>query len=344
MTQNRKLEITRSLEAVTKSFKMKLTHCILAFSIGIAANAKGTAAKNDIAIGIPDGVQLQGWKQGILDLANFSCVCEEAADITISLPTKTLTFTMDKCVHPINRNANAREGFSSENTFMSGEENNGSTLNLLCAKDGQIFGSITDTDEDTVTQIGVDADGNPYFDIIPSSEFPSEAEPHDILDLMIDDSPPKERLLFDINETSSTTRRVNTDMATIDVLVVWTKAAECANAQRPLGCTLTSSTSQTMLRRVELAIEETNVAYEKSGVAIRLELVYSYRSETYDEPASGDGFITTLGNLRNKNDGKLDEVHHYRELYGADVVAMIIENPAYCGVGKCSEGTFRFVI
>jgi hypothetical protein len=106
----------------------------------------------------------------------------------------------------------------------------------------------------------------------------------------------------------------------IDVLVVWTKDAECVKSGLPKGCTLTTTTESNMRGLIDLAIEETNTAYSLSGMLSSLRLVYAYRDSTYVEPTT---FDVALANLQSTSDGKLDNVHALRTLYGADMVQMI---------------------
>jgi hypothetical protein len=109
--------------------------------------------------------------------------------------------------------------------------------------------------------------------------------------------------------------------ANIDVLVVWTKDAECKNSGLPKGCTLSAQTEANMRGLIDLAVTETNTAYSLSGILSSLRLVYAYRDDSYVEPTS---FSTALSNLRSTSDGQLDNVHALRTLYGADMVQMII--------------------
>jgi hypothetical protein len=109
--------------------------------------------------------------------------------------------------------------------------------------------------------------------------------------------------------------------ANIDVLVVWTKDAECKNSGLPKGCTLTAQTEANMRGLIDLAVTETNTAYTMSGILSSLRLVHAYRDSTYVEPTS---FNTALSNLRSTSDGQLDNVHALRTLYGADMVQLII--------------------
>lgn len=153
------------------------------------------------------------------------------------------------------------------------------------------------------------------------------------------------------------TRRLFDDSgAVIDVMVVWTSEAECLQSSLPVGCTLTSTTEMNMQGLVELAIEETNEAFEVSGVLTELRLVHAYRHPDYVEPSSNQ-FFDGLDDITGTADGKMDDVHALRELYGADVVALILGTGGFCGVahlgpnkGKmfsatkysCATGHFSF--
>ncbi len=78
---------------------------------------------------------------------------------------------------------------------------------------------------------------------------------------------------------------------------------------------------------VNLAITETNTAYEDSGVDHRLRLVHA-------EAVEADEFNTPgslLWSLTNTWDGWLDQIHSMRNTYGADVVVLIVQNYGPCG-------------
>jgi hypothetical protein len=108
----------------------------------------------------------------------------------------------------------------------------------------------------------------------------------------------------------------------IDILVVWTTAAECSTSNLPVPCLLTSTTRFNMLSVIKLAIAQTNTAFAESGIRTQLRLVHAYRDSTYVEtPATR--YVKELQHLRTVDDGKLDSVHEKRALYGADMVAMI---------------------
>ncbi len=117
----------------------------------------------------------------------------------------------------------------------------------------------------------------------------------------------------------------------IDVMVVWTKRAECKKSGLAAGCTPTSTTENNMRGLIDLAIAETNTAYHFSGVTAQLRLVHAYREPNYVEEAA-NAFGSALSSIRGKTDGVLDNVHTNRDIYGADIVAMIIDDREYCGM------------
>ena len=81
---------------------------------------------------------------------------------------------------------------------------------------------------------------------------------------------------------------------------------------------------------INLAIAETNHSYTNSLINIRAELAYAHRVN-YRESASHD---TDLSNFRENNDSVMDEVHHLRDTYRADVCVLLIDNNAYCGMAR----------
>ena len=124
------------------------------------------------------------------------------------------------------------------------------------------------------------------------------------------------------NQTENRRQLFDDSGSTIDVMVVWTKAAECANAGLNSGCTLNANTESKMRGLVDLAVEETNTAFEMSGIFTSLRLVHAYRDPTYVERGRGD-YYSYLEHVTDDGDGNLDSVHDKRALYGADVVQMM---------------------
>jgi hypothetical protein len=124
--------------------------------------------------------------------------------------------------------------------------------------------------------------------------------------------------------TKNTQRTLYDDSGSnIDVMVVWTKEAECKTSKLQPGCTLTATTESNMRGLIDLAVAETNTAFELSGMLSSLRLVYAYRHPTYVEPTTTP-YSTALANLRSVADGNLDDVHGKRALYGADMVQLLI--------------------
>jgi hypothetical protein len=79
---------------------------------------------------------------------------------------------------------------------------------------------------------------------------------------------------------------------------------------------------------INLAVAETNTAYERSGVIPRLRLTHT-EEVSYAET---DNFRTDLERLTNRSDGFMDNVHTLRNIHGADLVALIVEGTSLCGL------------
>ncbi len=106
----------------------------------------------------------------------------------------------------------------------------------------------------------------------------------------------------------------NTNAAVeIDVMVVYTAAAAAASTE--IG------------REIQLAIDEANVAYWHSGINQRLRLVHT-AEVSYTESGSTS---TDLDRLRLSADGFMDEIHGWRDTYGADIVSLWVSTGG-CGV------------
>jgi hypothetical protein len=97
----------------------------------------------------------------------------------------------------------------------------------------------------------------------------------------------------------------------IDILVVYTPAARAAEGS-----------TAAMKARIALAIAESNQAYSNAGVATRLRLVHT-EELAYTEIGN---LQTEVNRLTGTGDGFMDGVHTLRNAYGADMVALIVEN------------------
>jgi hypothetical protein len=216
--------------------------------------------------------------------------------------------------------------------------------------------SVTCDDTGAVYSIGQDGDGAMTVVERQQEDYGPELDP-------LDEMPPEERALLEARlaapggtlSTSGLRGKVANQLrdlgdrflvenhdedhvqrdlqgnVVIDVLVLYTAHAECRNAGLARGCMRTSTTQSSILSRINLAVTETNDAYSLSGVNVALRLVHvAYDSYVED---TTDAFGIALGDLQSNNDGKLDQAHTLRTTYRADVVALIIDDSAFCGIG-----------
>lgn len=101
----------------------------------------------------------------------------------------------------------------------------------------------------------------------------------------------------------------------IDVMVVYTDDVATASGN--------------IAAEIQLAIDETNQSYANSGINQRLRLVHS-QEVVYDE--TGDMF-TDLNCITLPSDSCLDQIHEWRDTYGADVVCLWVEDGgSFCGL------------
>jgi hypothetical protein len=143
------------------------------------------------------------------------------------------------------------------------------------------------------------------IDQIDQSRFPAEREP-----TAVEQS--------SLAMTSAINQPMTDDGSIIDVFVAYTTAAQVG-----------AGGNSAMLTLIDLAINETNTSYANSGITQRLNLV-STSQVSYTE--SGD-IQLDRDRLQNPSDGYMDSVHSLRDFYGADLVALIVENGGgYCGI------------
>ncbi|MBL8860306.1 MAG: PD40 domain-containing protein [Planctomycetes bacterium] len=106
---------------------------------------------------------------------------------------------------------------------------------------------------------------------------------------------------------------------TIDVLVVYTPQARAGQGG-----------TAAMQALIDLAVLETNQAYQASGVTQKLRLAHRAELTGYVE---ANNWGIDLGRLYNPNDGQLDYVHAWRAQCGADIIVLIVDaQGGSCGV------------
>lgn len=128
------------------------------------------------------------------------------------------------------------------------------------------------------------------------------------------------------------------DPVQVDVLVAYTPAARTA-----------AGGASNMRGLIQSAIDVTNVAYANSNANMMLRLV-----GTMEVAYTETSFDQSLDDL---TEGNIAQVHTQRNALGADLVALLIDNPAACGLGwlnsdadhaftvtqySCAVGNFTF--
>ncbi|WP_179958327.1 M12 family metallo-peptidase [Chitinimonas arctica] len=90
------------------------------------------------------------------------------------------------------------------------------------------------------------------------------------------------------------------------------------------------------LAMIQLAVDETNASYQNSKVKTRLQLVHRVKV-AYTE--AGKSYDTIVSQLAGTADGNMDNLHTLRNIYGADVVVLIVNQTDYCGMADAIWAT-----
>jgi hypothetical protein len=109
------------------------------------------------------------------------------------------------------------------------------------------------------------------------------------------------------------------DGSVVDVLVVYTPIARQA-----------AGGTNAIYSIVAAHVADANAAYVNSNVNTQLNMVAAEEVD-YDE---GGSYGTHLARLAEPSDGYMDEAHVLRELYLADLVALIVNDSEYCGIAN----------
>ncbi len=275
--------------------------------------------------------------------------------------------------------------------YWYGEDDlDGSTFNYVQDEDGNVHGSFINMSNHSVMQFSME-NGNSTVIITDSSSFGDEipikegrklsrTDTESLDDIaaietdFFDETQQRELSTSDIesdlngHQSAKSYLRISNDPAleqeeqvesrylyddnggNLDIMVVWTIKAECKNYNLPDNCTPNAETAKAMMALINLAIDETNTAYELSGVRTQLYLAHAYRHPTFVETS----MTRSLGALRR---GEISGTEENRKRYGADMVAMILNDDVFCGSGyfgpridrmysvtswKCTTGYFSF--
>jgi hypothetical protein len=221
-----------------------------------------------------------------------------------------------------------------------GKSHQGDTLHVL-HNNGAMTGSMVLADESVIYQFRPDALGTNFVTMTNTADFPLEEGVH--IDTLRNGKTRQRRRLGqkDVatartmkNITTSTTtqsHRTLQGLSVMDMMVLWTQAAECENSFMEInsGCELSDQTYSNMQDLINLAIEETNVAFYNSGIPGRLRLVHSYREFGYVE-SDLQGALNYIGN------GLNTDISALRVQHGADAVSIIVstqKEKGSCGLG-----------
>ena len=122
------------------------------------------------------------------------------------------------------------------------------------------------------------------------------------------------------------------DGSEIDVFVFYTPAARAA----------LNGTSRARAQ-IDLAVAETNAAYEAGGALQRIRLVGAVETR-YEESdrAYTDNPYEDLARFQRVGDGHMDEVHLIRDAYAADLVHLLTEKGAGVGYVSPYDDTYAF--
>lgn len=122
------------------------------------------------------------------------------------------------------------------------------------------------------------------------------------------------------------------DQIDIDVLFLYTAAAEIAFGG-PEG---TQNT-------INLSVTESNIGFRNSAIPVRLEVAHTHKIDIDEAQYS---FSQLLSGIADTDDGMADEIHQLRDLYGADVVLLLVDRPLLCGISyqmkSLSPGNSRY--
>jgi len=202
--------------------------------------------------------------------------------------------------------------------------------------------SVTDDTSGAVCFIGPDANREMVFTKRLQEDYADKLDPIDVMDpveraLVEDESHARmnkdmispilgplgntasqfmdlgNRYLFEHHDAQ---RELEDCGTTINIMVLWTKQAECrSSGLHDQLCVTTSTTTTNMQNLITLALSESNIAFVESGINASLHLVHSYRTD-YNERNS-DGTSEALEYLKSEEDGVLDDAHTNRRAHDA---------------------------
>lgn len=125
------------------------------------------------------------------------------------------------------------------------------------------------------------------------------------------------------------------DKIFVDIIVLYTRRAMCAQARLHDTCKDTPNNRGPIEARIELAVSETNTAYRFSNVKTRIRLAHMELEPDYDDTGP---FARSLIRFKDKSDEHMNQIHELREEYKADLALLVIESTEMCGLAYNYRG------
>ena len=200
----------------------------------------------------------------------------------------------------------------------------GSTVAVTQHK-GTIAGNISFGDE--LFQINQIQNGNYIIFKVDNNSLPSGCSPIPVDKSMLKDAEANnfEASQAKVNDNANNSSNLNdpgveaapaNSETQIDLMLLYTPASRTRYGRSSLEAQIIN------------AVESANQAYRNSLIPMKLKLVHM-AEVNYSE----SGMDKTLDHLQNKKDGRMDEIHSWRDKYGADLVSIVSEDDRFCGLG-----------
>jgi hypothetical protein len=205
-----------------------------------------------------------------------------------------------------------------------GEGENGSQAVLTMVR-GVVTGTVFA--DNRTFEITIDPDGQYTVTELDPGAFPTDDPMFDDFQFEVLEAP--DSFVGDEAVAAATTEAALTGTpVTIDVMIVWTPAAEAASGGKAAMESLALN-----------SVANANLIYSNSGIGAQLKLVYAALVNWVETPTS---ISTDLNAIRSTGDGKLEEVHALRTQYGADVVSLF--GQGYTKSGACGIGSLMTTV
>lgn len=203
-----------------------------------------------------------------------------------------------------------------------GEDGHGCSMQLIrVGQDRRLAGSVVTNK--MVYSISTAPNGTVGVEATLADDFPEEPDPHDPRNA--EDRKIRRGRRLQPSSLALTSRSLQDNGDTIDIMVIFTRKAMCAQAGLSSNCGNSAANRAPIEDRINLAITETNTAFVESGVKTQLRLVYAHFEPRLKD---SDGFSRLLDTITYD----ATYIHNLRNQHGADLVALVVDDPSYCGL------------